>query len=89
MMSPHSVSEPENPSDQSEKIIEMIFLASDLVHSCQTLEYDKRGVTKELVKCVNKSVALLKQMLADSERDHVERMTLGRLGLYAIPGGIE
>jgi len=88
-MSAHTARESGHLPDQNAKLIEMIFLASDLAHSCESLEYDQRGVTKELVRCVNKSVALLKRLLADTERDETDSASDLRARLFAISGGIE
>jgi len=75
--------------DQNAKIIEMIFLASDLAHSCEALAYDQRSVTKELVRCVNKSVSLLRRLLAENERETTEGVSALRARLFAISGGAE
>lgn len=67
----------------------MIFLASDLAHSCESLEYDPRAEIKELIRHVNKSVSLLRRLLAEIEKENGERLTALRAALYAIPGGAE
>ena len=88
-MSAHSAFDAGPPHDLNSKIIDLIFLASDLAHSCDSLEVDQRAMKKELVRCANKSVSLLRKLLSEYEKDSAEAAAAARVGLYAISGGLD